>query len=53
MLVDLLFIAAAIAVLIAIYKIKFSRESLSKEIDEQTRKVQQRVDEANSAEANG
>ena len=32
MIVDLLFIAAAIVVLIAIYKIKFSKESLQKEI---------------------
>ena len=42
MIVDLLFIAAAVAVLIAIYKIKFSKENLQKEIHEATKKVQEK-----------
>jgi hypothetical protein len=34
MIVDLLFIVAALVVLIAIYKLKFSKENLSKQIAE-------------------
>jgi hypothetical protein len=41
MIVDLLFIAAAIGVLIAIYKIKFSKENLQKEIQQATKKVEE------------
>jgi len=41
MIVDLVFIAAAVIVLIAIYKLKFSTESLQQKIEEATQKVQQ------------
>lgn len=40
MLVDLIFIVAAIAVLIAIYKLKFSNENIQREIQEATQKEQ-------------
>ena len=38
MIVDLFFIVAAIVVLITIYKLKFSKENLHKEIKEATKK---------------
>ena len=41
MIVDLFFIAAAVIVLIAIYKLKFSKENIQKEIQEATLKEQE------------
>jgi DDRGK domain-containing protein 1 len=35
-LVDLLFVAAVVGLLIAIYKLKFSKESLTRDIEEET-----------------
>lgn len=39
MLVDLLFVAAVVGLLIAIYKIKFSKENVIREVEEETAKV--------------
>jgi hypothetical protein len=39
MLVDLLFVVAVVGLLIAIYKIKFSKENISREIEEETARV--------------
>ena len=41
MIVDLLFIVAAVAVLIAIYKLKFSPQKINQEIKKATREVEQ------------
>lgn len=41
MLVDLLFIAAAVVVLIAIYKLKFSQESIKRNIRQATQQEEQ------------
>ena len=39
MLVDLLFVAAVVGLLIAIYKIKFSKENINREIEEETTRL--------------
>lgn len=41
MLVDLLFVVAVIGLLIAIYKVKFSKENISRQIEEETAKAAQ------------
>ena len=37
MIVDLIFIVAALAVIIAIYKLKFSKENIAQKIQQETR----------------
>jgi hypothetical protein len=50
MLVDLLFVAAVVGLLIAIYKIKFSKESLNREIESEAARLASEKEEQKRGE---
>lgn len=51
MLVDLLFVVAVVGLLIAIYKLKFSKENLTKDIEEEAARVARQKEEERRREA--
>lgn len=50
MLVDLLFVVAVVGLLVAIYKLKFSKESITREIEEEAANLKKREEQRRQEE---